>query len=553
MNKNPISIDLERKIEMELATDKKSQVIARWAETLKISPRTLYRHFEKKVKTHYPQKVANDDLMKIAAIKFSTLDKKGDSLSTTDTIDELKRLGVLTDFNFVRSTIDRQMKKQRLNITSLTQPSPAIHLVSYFPNQVHEIDATVAPTYYLDNLNRIAWDPFAQARHRRKATTDYKLILYSGWDHFSGTLYARYFLALAENSPDLFQFLYDFWSKKKDSALPFHGFPTQYLYTDQGGIWKSRPIESLMTRLQKIVGCKHQKHLPGEPRATGGVEASMRTLKRFEKKLRIRIKSGQKPNLEELNKWLYEFLVDLNNNPSHGKENKSRSQRWLEFVESTHLKSPPPFIDFLKMAYNKGETRQINKFGEVNWQGKTYHLPGLEDKIGQEILIWHGFKEGAIYIEYYNEIYGPFYPGRNEIPFGQYHAFPLTRYEKTKRQLKDIASGILGQPDENNFEDPTYVRQDNVTHKTPESQKITVEGGVVNAQFPAQQYFTHEDAMLYISITLGFYWQDIANELKDFIASQLEEMYLKAGSISREYLDGICAKLEPVFKNHGIL
>jgi hypothetical protein len=550
--KEKIPTDIERRIEMDFILGDKSRVISYWADKLKISARILYRYFERKVKSHYPQRVSTEDVTKVAALKFLTLDKKGDSLSTSDTVDELKRIGHLQDFDFSRGTLDRLMSKHRLNIPALTQPSPAIHLVSYFPNQVHEVDATVAPTYYLNSFGRVTWDPFAQARHRRPKS-DFKLILYSGWDHFSGALYAKYFLALAENSVDLFSFLYEFWSQKKDNALPFYGFPNQYLYTDQGSIWKSKAIDSLMTRLQKIIGCKHQMHMPGEPRATGGAESSFRSLKRFEKKLRIRIRQGQKPNLEELNLWLYEFLVDFNNDPVHGRENQARSQRWLEFVESAQLKSPPPFIDFLKMAYNKGETRQITKFCEIPWHGKTYHLPGLEDKIGQEVLIWHGLKEDAIYVEDLEGIYGPFYPGRNEVPFGKYHAFPLTRYEKTKRQLKNLAGEILGNKEDFGFEDPTYVRQDNVQHKPPASQKIAVTGGVADAQFPAQQDFNPDEAMLYIAMNLGFYWQDLPIELKDFIANHLEETFLKSGSIPRSQLDSICAKLEPVLKEHGIL
>lgn len=549
-----ISTYIERSIEIELTTAKnKSAVYARWAQILGCSARTVYRHFEKKVKSHYPQKITQEDLMKIAAVKFSTLDKKGDSLSTQDAVEELKRMGVLNNFDFSRSSIDRRLRAGQIDIPSLIQPPPAIHLVSYFPNQVHEVDATVAPTYYLDSFGRVCWDPFTQMRHRRRPTTDFKLILYAGWDHFSSCLYGKYFLASAENSPDLFQFLHEFWSPKKDSALPFHGFPTQYCYTDQGSIWKSRPIQALMEKLEKIIGFQHKKHLPGEPRATGGVESSMRTLKRFEKKLRIRIRQGQKPNLSELNQWLYEFLVDLNNSQNHGKGRKSRSQWWLEYIESNQLKSPPPFIDFLKMAYHKGDTRQVSKFCEVNWRGRTYYLIGLEDKIGREVLIWHGFKEDAIYIESEDEIFGPFYPGKNQVPLGQYRGIPLTRYEKTKRQLKQIATEIIGKQDDYGFEDPTYVRADNVQHHLPESEKIPAQGGVTDARFPLQKQFTHDEAMLYISMTIGFYWSEVAVELTAFIASHLEEKYLKTGSIARDYLDNLCAKLEPVLKNHGVL
>lgn len=541
---------------MELLVHKKPVVIRHWAKILGVSKQTLYRYFERKIKIkqNYPEQIPFDYLQRISSLKLTSLDKKGNTLSTQDVIDELKRQGQLPqDFNPSRSTIDRLLRKYGLDIQSLIQPSPAVHLVTHWPNQVHEIDSTVAPTYYLNNFGRIAWDPFAGARKKPRSKNQHKLILYSAWDHFSGTLYAKYFLAQAENSVDLFHFLYEFWSRKKDRALPFYGFPFQFLYTDQGSIWKAKSITSLMNRLSKIVGFYHKKHEPGKPRATGGVESSFNTLKRFEKKLRVRIKMGQHPTLIELNDWLYEFLVDLNNDKKRGKNNLPRNELWLQNVEASLLKTPPPLIDFLKMAYTRGETRQLNKFCEISWHGKTYHLKNLEDLIGREVLVWHGFKEDAIYVEYINDILGPFYPGRNEIDFGQYKSFPLTRYEKTKRQLKAISEEIIHTKEDYGFEDPTYIRQDNVQHPRVSAHQIAPQGGATESQQPLQQNFTPDEAMLYIAMTINFYWENIPPELKDFVANHLEDIFLKNGTITRAQLDDMCHKLEPVLQDHGLI
>lgn len=553
-NKINLSLDVLLKIEQDLQHSKKSQVIQEWAKTLEVSEKTLYRYFERRQKSQYPIKVPYDWLKKISSMKLMTLDKKGCCLSTEDAISELQRHRVLPqEFSFHRSTIDRLLRKYKLDIESLLQPSPAVHMVSYWPNQVHEVDATVAPTYYLNNFGRVAWDPFTQARHTTRRRSEYKLILYSGWDHFSSTLYAKYFLAKGENSTDLFHFLYEYWSRKKDTALPFFGFPLQYLYTDQGGIWKSKSISTLMERLGKIIGFQHKKHIPGVPRATGGAESSFNTLKRFEKQLRSRIKIGKKPTINELNGWLYEFLVDLNNDKKRGRNKIARNHLWVQNVDKSIIKTPPPLIDFLKMAYHKGETRQINKFTEISWHGKTYHLKNLEDMIGCEILVWHGLKEEAIYIEYMNQIFGPFYPGRNEVPFGQYKSYPLTRYEKTKRELKLLSGEMIGASEDYGFEDPTYIRQDNIQHPQSPGQKIEPTGEVADAQYPVQQYFTPDEAMLYIAMTVNFYWENAPVELKDFVSNHLEDIYLTQGKITRKYLDNTCAKLEPVLEEHGLI
>jgi len=552
-SKNKIPGDILRQMELEIRERTKSHVVRDWAKKLGVSEQTLHRYFTDRTKPH-PELVATDDVKKISAIKMMTLDKKDGCLSTGDAIDELKRLGELPqDFKYTRGTIDRLMRKYECDIDSITQESPAVHMVTYWPNQVHEVDATVAPTYYLNNFGRVAWDPFTEARHARPRRRDLKLILYSGWDHFSSCLYARYFIAAAENSVDLFHFLYEFWSRKQDSALPFHGFPSQYLYTDQGGIWKSRSIISLMSRLGKIVGFQHKRHMPGAPRATGGAESSFNTLGRFEKKLRVRIKKGEHPTLDKLNEWLYEFLVDVNNAPHRGRQHKARAKWWLENIDGAKIKTPPPFIDFIKMAYTRGETRQLNKFTELSWRGKTYHLPGLEDLNGREIFVWHGFKEDAIYIEHLENIYGPYYPGRNEVPFGQYKSFPLTRYEKTRRELKEIAGELVGKTEDYGYEDPTYIRQDNIQHKVPATSPVDSDGGVADAQYPVQKEFKPDEAMLYIAMTVGFYWDQVPIELKDFVAVRLEDRYLKKGAIERGYLDGICAKIEPVLENHGLM
>jgi len=551
--KKSISTEILQRIEQDLQWQKKSRVMRRWAKELGISQPTLYRQFERKQKSHYSEQVPDDWLKKIGSFKLLSLDKKGCCLSTADAIAELQRKGELPqDFPFHRSSIDRLLRKYRYDIQSLTQSAPAVHLVTYWPNQVHEIDATVAPTYYLTNFGRVVWDPFVQCRHTRRGM-EYKLILYSGWDHYSGCLYAKYYIAPAENSADLFRFLYEFWSKKKDTALPFCGFPLQYAYTDQGGIWKSKSMSALFERLHKICGFTHLKHLPGEPRATGGVESNFNTLKRFEKKLRIRI-TTQKPDVEKLNEWLYDFLVDLNNSPQWGRGKQSRNQLWLDKIQTKFLKVPPPFIDFIKMAYVKGETRQINIFCEIPWYGKIYHLTGLNNEIGREVQVWYGFNEAAIYVELWTgQIYGPFYPGRNEVPFGTYRRPALTQYEKTKKELRDVGTHLLGITEDYGYESPVYVRSDNIHQSTPSGRKIESEGDVADAQSPLQQEFTPDQAMLYIAMICRIYWHDAPPELRDFIAAHLEDIYIKQGELSRDYLDSLCDKLTPVLEEHGLI
>ena len=543
--------ELYRKIEEELSFLKKKEVFERWSKLLNLSKQTLYREFRER-HSKYPETIPIEVLKKIASVRLETLDKKGDRLSTEDTIEELKRIGELPiSFKADRSTIDRLMRKYKIDINSVTKPSPWKHLVSYFPNQVQEIDATVAPTTYLDNFGKVAWDPFTKAR--KKIPRDrQKLILYSGWDHFSGCLYARYYIGKGENSVDLFHFLYEYWNQKKDNALPFYGFPFQMIYSDQGGMWKSKSIRSLFEKLEQIVGFKHKKHRPGEPRATGGVEVSFRTLKRFEKKLRLRIKRGEQPNIVQLNEWLYEFLVDINNDRKHGKNNVSRNELWIKKIEKSLLKSPPPFFDFLKMAYNKDKPRLIKGSCEVSWRGRLYYLIGLEDLIGCEVQIWHGFKEEAIYVEYLSEIYGPFFPGRNEASISQYRSSPLTRYEKAKRNLKEIGERLLGVERDYGFEDPTYIREDNYQNPNVLGKNIEARGEITNAQNPLQQEFDVDGAMLYVAMTVGFYWERVPSELKDFVSLHFEEKYLRDGNITREYLEDFCRKFEPVLEKHGL-
>jgi len=549
-----IELELFKRIESDMHVKKKREVIREWARKLSVSEKTLYRLFRTRTRQS-TEEVDYETIKKIASAKLMTLDKKGKVLSTQDVIDELKRIGALPhDFKYHRSTIDRLLRKYHLDIPSLTREAPAVHLVSYFPNQVHEIDSTVAQTYYLDHFGRVVWDPFLKMRKGRRGNPQLKLILYSGWDHFSCCLYARYFLAPSENSADLFQFLYEFWQKKKDSALPFYGFPLQYIYTDQSGIFKSKSIKNLFEKLSKIVGFEHKMHEPGNPRATGGVESSMKTLARFEKKLNFRIRQGEHPTLEELNQWLYEFLVDLNNDPRYGRNGQSRCQIWINNVQQKMLKTPPPFIDFVKLAYHQGETRQINKHGEITWKAQVYYLCGLEDLMGQEVLIWHGLSESAIYIETFTgEIYGPFYPGRNEVPFGSYHRPHLTRYEQNRRELKRIAGELLGVTEDYGFVDPAYVRKDNIVHPVPSLESISPDGPVASAAIPIQQEFTPDEAMLYIAIQVNIYWENVPPELTDFIRSHLESLYLKNGKILREEIDAICEKLTPVLQEHGLI
>ena len=282
------------------------------------------------------------------------------------------------------------------------------------------------------------------------------------------------------------------------------------------------------------------------------MEASFRTLKRFEKKLRFRIRSGQRPTLPELNEWLYEFLADVNNDATKGKENMSRNELWTGKVDSLMLKSPPPFSDFLKMAYESHDTRKIDSFCEISWRGKKYHLAHLEDLIGCNVPVYCALKESAIYVEYLDDMYGPFYPGRNEVQIGQYRSSPLTRFERTKRELKEVAEKLIGTPKDYGFEDPTYVRQDNYPNRGIPVEPIEADGKVVNARKPLQQEFSLNEAMLYVAMNAGFYWEDVPEELKGFVSMHFEKIYLKDGYIARQYLEQFLSKFEPVMEKHGL-
>lgn len=316
-------------------------------------------------------------------IVASTRDNKKILLSQCDAIDIARANGA--DINVSKSTLSRQMKKHGFHPAQLAKPAPHTQLKSLHPNYAWEFDVSICTLYYLDDDGLADMDKIQFYKNKPQnfsKISKQRVLRYVMTDHYTGTIFLRYYLGSGESSELLLDFLIKAFTRREDPQDPFHGVPF-FLLWDKGSANLSYLAKNFLDRLQ----VQHSAHETGHSNVKGQVENAQNIIERsFEGRLRF----GQVRGINQLNEKAREWMCWYNSTKKHSRHGNTRYALW-QTIRKEQLRICPPVELCMSLATTKPESRDVNGGLQVNFKVKGYeahvysveHVPGI--RVGEKI------------------------------------------------------------------------------------------------------------------------------------------------------------------------
>lgn len=178
--------------------------------------------------------------------------------------------------------INRLLRQRHIQVDQVANARNTVQMRSEHPNHVQQIDPSLCLLFYMGGKQRIMRDDELY-KNKLDAVAKIKLKVwrYVAYDHFSSTIFVRYYEAAGENQHILFDFLMWCWQQQKGRLA--YGLPRLLLW-DKGSANTSRGVQNLCTAL----GVQHETHAAGHAWGKGGVEVSNNIVEtQFESRLRF--------------------------------------------------------------------------------------------------------------------------------------------------------------------------------------------------------------------------------------------------------------------------
>jgi hypothetical protein len=370
----------------------------------------------------------------IAALKIRTSNKKGRHLSTVQAIRLLEEHGVETPDGLLRApaallartTVNRYLKQWGFDYGTLTRVPPAVRFQARHSNECWHFDLSPSD---LKHVKRPAW--FEEGRGHPL------LMLYSVVDDRSGVAYQEYHGVYGEDVEAALRFLFNAMAAKSDPDFPFHGRPAM-LYMDNGPIAKSL----IFHRVMGYLGIEVRTHMPKDSdglrptaRSKGKVERPFRSVKEMHETLY----HLHEPETEaEANAWLMRFLIHYSQ-MAHRSEPHSRIEDWLANLPPDGVHAMCSWERFGTFA-REPERRKVGVDARVSLDGTPYEVDA--DLAGEEVVLWWGIFDNALYVERGEQRFGPYYPVGGPIPLHRYRSFKKTKTQQRAERIATLAEKL---------------------------------------------------------------------------------------------------------------
>lgn len=280
--------------------------------------------------------LVSEEIIKTAAslVKAGIRENGKKTMPVNVALDILKRNGI--DVGVKANRLRELLRNYKIDGERLKKDYHNNRLRSEYPNQVHEVDPSVALIYFAPDsakqtkrtkIMKIIEDSeyyknkdFFNEYKNGKSVKRKKCLRYVLTDHYSGSVCLKYYAAFGETAEYLYDFLLYAWGKKEREDYAFHGVP-EILIWDKGSANSSKSVANAL----KSLNVKTIAHAAGNSRAKGQVENANNLIEtHFECLLRVeRISS-----IEELNEAAERFCVEYNT--------KMKIRRMGQVISSRH-------------------------------------------------------------------------------------------------------------------------------------------------------------------------------------------------------------------------
>mgnify|MGYP001596422737 CR=1 FL=1 len=379
----------------EISHGERSCMIAQAAAAFGLSPQSVYRRLQaagwrsgRKLRADKrDSRLSIDDARVISTAMRTSARANGKMLLGVQDAMDIVRANGLISAEVSSSTALRVMRLNGLHPEQLARPSPHVPLASLHPNHVWQFDVSLCVLFYLDDGSLCIMDE--KKFYKNKPANVARIEKHRCWrylvtDHYTGTLFVKYFIAAGENQETLFNFLIDAFFKRDHDQDPFHGVPFVFVW-DAGSANQSYLIRNFLDQLN----VRHFAHTPGNPRAKGQVEVTHNIIERkFEGRLHLmRVKT-----LAELNHQAHIWMREFNANFEHSRHGNARYGLW-QTIRREHLRVPASREVCEQLLHTKPETRRIKGNLVVSFRIKGFeameysvsHIPDV--RVGDAIEI----------------------------------------------------------------------------------------------------------------------------------------------------------------------
>jgi hypothetical protein len=348
-----------------------------------------------------------------------------------------------------------RLRQEKLSAKDLLKPSPHVRLLSKHPNHVWQFDVTNCLQYFLDTKGLGERDT-EMTMYKNKVVKTAKaikkeLLRYAVVDHCSGAFYFHYFYASGERAADGSEFLFramrpkdelikktfNGQSEKLLGKFRMHGVPFM-LVSDKGSILTAKANQALMDALCVDV----QLHMPGNPRAKGGVEGLMHYINRFESRLKF-----QRPaDLEELNAWALDWCIYANG-AIKMRDIAPRSVLW-SYITAEQLRLCPEESLYRLLIKEPTITRLADGSRTISVDGRSYQVPDPQLRAGDKVsVVRHPYEYPNVEVHFNGRVwlcepipvdqYGRL---TNGVVYGEYKSPKHTETQKAKTEMEAIAA-----------------------------------------------------------------------------------------------------------------
>lgn len=363
------------------ANGEKDRVIKGYVNMTGKTPRALYRIAKRfgyesgrRLRCDARECILNDQqiLFVFTLIEKSARERKGAIMPVEVALEIAVDNGIIEPGSVSPSWMQTILRQRGMNAEALKAPVPRIQMRSLHPNHVHQLDASVCIQYYLQPgkpLEILPENIFYKNKFENFVKIKRKIIRWVLTDHYSGSIYVKYYQSKGERQEDLFDFLCSAWGPKHEK-YPFRGVP-QLLMMDAGAANSSKAILAFLARLDVQI----PPSMPENPARNGSVEKAQDIVERhFESKLRFQPASS----IEELNEAAHDWAAGHNAIKKHTRHGMTRTGCWLRIMKE-QLRELPGRDILVDLFANPEEDRTVTSRYSISYRGNEYDVRHLQD------------------------------------------------------------------------------------------------------------------------------------------------------------------------------
>ena len=303
-----------------------------------------------------------------ALIHQSGRDRKGAIMPVEKALIIAGDSGIIEPGSISVSRMQTLLREREMNAKALKSSEPHVLMKSLHPNHVHEVDASICIQYYLKHgskLQILDQRQFYKNKPENFGKIKRKIIRWTLTDHYSGSIFVKYYQSDGEKALDLFDFLISAWEAKSDGRLPFRGVP-QLLMMDAGSANKSRAIVEWL----RLLDVEVPKGNPETPTRDGSVEKAQDIVERwFESGLRFEPATS----IEQLNEWALDWCVWHNASRTHSRHGQNRTACWMK-IRPEQLRELPARAVLQDLFAQPEQERTVTPQYAISFGSESYSL-----------------------------------------------------------------------------------------------------------------------------------------------------------------------------------